>query len=470
MEVETPINFFLSALEALVHSQLKDSEARITPSKTEGKVLLEIEEHILANYLEDLHSVNNPIQLEPVVELSNFQQKAMIIKLKAQVERVEREKKLLKPNMWKPAVDVSVVNELQRSLQVAHKQLKQKSQLADDLQGKLEQEKMEKDTILHDFKKWRKLQVESKTSYELELESYLAQAEQSLKLQTSTANVLQMQLKHMKGEKVALQHKLQAMTSQLHAEKQSALEEAKETLEAYQASMQIQLEKQRAQTDKLSAALERQKASHVAQLQTAMKTLECSQASHHVQVEQQRAETERISAALNKAEQELKSGQLQWEEDKSSLIAQLEKSRSTHLAQLEMQEKDNQHVLASLKRKMEDQLQTSQLQWQQEKIHLLNDFHASRASYLAQLDEQKQGKSTLEAALREAELDLQSLRIEWQGEETSLLQANESAKQALQDKELQYEDVKSHLEDLQSQVKKKKKNWLKRIFSPPKSV
>ena len=71
------------------------------------------------------------------------------------------------------------------------------------------------------------------------------------------------------------------------------------------------------------------------------------------------------------------SGQLQWQEDMSSLSEQLEKSRRTNVAQLEMQMQDNKNNLASI-----EQLQNSQLKWQQEKIDLLNDLQTSRASYV----------------------------------------------------------------------------------------
>lgn len=61
---------------------------------------------------------------------------------------------------------------------------------------------------------------------------------------------------------------------------------------------------------------------------------------------------------------------------------------------------------ASIQKKAEDHIESDHLQWQQEKTSLLEEMEKSRASCLAQLDEQRHENSKVMVALEDAEQQL----------------------------------------------------------------
>ena len=63
-EVEPPINFYLSFLEDQVRCELKDSEARLRPGKSEGRVHLDIQEDLPANFLDYLQENREKTKLQ----------------------------------------------------------------------------------------------------------------------------------------------------------------------------------------------------------------------------------------------------------------------------------------------------------------------------------------------------------------------------------------------------------------------
>ncbi|XP_054481060.1 golgin subfamily A member 6-like protein 22 [Anoplopoma fimbria] len=195
------------------------------------------------------------------------------------------------------------------------------------------------------------------------------------------------------------------------------------------------------------------------QEEEATQMLETSQTSHQSQLQEQRVETNRIAADLKKTEDLLVTERLRFQEQ-STLTAQLETSQRNYLAQLEMQDKDNKNFMATLKNKFEDQLEREHLLWQQEK-----------SSFGVQLDHQEKKNNDLLAAVMEAEQQMKSRTIEWQQEKLSLLQATENIQQTLQEKEQERQttesSLKSQLEDLQSQItiKQMRKKWYKKLFS-----
>ena len=136
-----------------------------------------------------------------------------------------------------------------------------------------------------------------------------------------------------------------------------------------------------------------------------------SRASYMAQLNEQRKENNTLLAALNMAEQQLESHQMKWQEEKSSLIKATEDLKKT----LQDQDLEVKKIASNLT-KTEDLLETERLHWQQEKISLLQEMEKSRASYVAELDLQKQDNNTLVAALKNFEQELNHHRMEWQEE------------------------------------------------------
>ncbi|KAK5860155.1 hypothetical protein PBY51_021652 [Eleginops maclovinus] len=96
-EDEPPVNFFLSSLEEQIHVELKDSDARLTQSKSEGRVLLEIQEDLLANFLDGLQERREDVKCKP--EHQCLQQE--ICSLKAQLTKSVSEVKFLNNKLTK---------------------------------------------------------------------------------------------------------------------------------------------------------------------------------------------------------------------------------------------------------------------------------------------------------------------------------------------------------------------------------
>ncbi|WP_159224915.1 hypothetical protein, partial [Klebsiella pneumoniae] len=140
--------------------------------------------------------------------------------------------------------------------------------------------------------------------------------------------------------------------------------------------------------------------------------------------------------------EQLQSSCLQWQQERTSLLAKAEKDRATHVSQLE----------------------SDRLQWQQEKMSLLAETENLRARYESQLNKEKQENSTLVEALKEAEGQLQSQRNIWQEERASLLQARENLNETLQAMEQTESVMRSRIEELEEKIAKKKRQKWYRIF------
>ncbi|KAK9537918.1 hypothetical protein VZT92_005493 [Zoarces viviparus] len=154
-------------------------------------------------------------------------------------------------------------------------------------------------------------------------------------------------------------------------------------------------------------------------------------------VDEQLDVSSKLKAALEKAEQELKNGHLQWQEEKSSLTARqynncysfhsqgkviasiraqereaakqtLEKTQAFYQAQLEEQRAERSKMAAALK-EAQDLLET-----EHEEMEVFKNL------YQEKLDEQLDVSSKLKAALEKAEPELKNGHLQWQEEKSSL--------------------------------------------------
>ncbi|XP_030274565.1 cingulin-like isoform X1 [Sparus aurata] len=293
---------------------------------------------------------------------------------------------------------------------------------------------------------------------------------------------------------------------------QDMQQEANEAVERCQASHQAQLEEHREETRKISAALKKaedcldserhrwqqdtftllddhsaetcQIKSELHRVEECLKAerfywhkekncllreIEESRAFCEVQLDEQKCKNKTLAAALTNVEQKFESCQVEWQEEKTSLIQDMrqeakeamERCQASHQAQLEEHREETRKISAALK-KAEDLLETERLGWQQDTI-TLPEIEKFRVLFEDQLEEQNHENKTLAAALMNVDKKLQNHLVEWQEEKTSLIQATEGLEKMLQEKEKEWEEMessmKSQLEDLMSK-KKRKRKWL----------
>ncbi|XP_036949371.1 centrosome-associated protein CEP250-like isoform X1 [Acanthopagrus latus] len=253
---------------------------------------------------------------------------------------------------------------------------------------------------------------------------------------------------------------------------QAMRQEAKEAVERSQAFHQVQLEEHREETREITAALKKAgdflETEHLSRPldNHALLEIEESRALYEVQLNEQICKNKTLAAALMNVEQQFERCQLEWQEEKTSLIHAMrqeakeavERSQAFHLAQLEEQREETRKIAAALKT-AEELLETQRLSWQQEtatmlnghseeiwqitsqlnsvneclqaeryywhneKYCLLREIEESRALYEVQLDEQICENKTLAAALMNVEQQFESCQVEWQEENASLIQA-----------------------------------------------
>ncbi|XP_042338450.1 myosin heavy chain, clone 203-like [Plectropomus leopardus] len=190
---------------------------------------------------------------------------------------------------------------------------------------------------------------------------------------------------------------------------------------------------------------------------------EKARVSYEAQLKDKQQDNNALSATLKNAQEELQSNSDLWQEERSTLTSQLDRLRETHLVQLQTLDNDHKNLATAQRTTFDDQLRSDRLLWQQEKNSLRHEMEQAGAAHEAQLRNQQEDNSTLTAALTKAESELQRHTNMWQEEKASLLQATESLRVTLLEKEQAEASLTSQLEDLQSQVdkKKKKRKWYK---------
>ncbi|KAJ4936702.1 hypothetical protein JOQ06_001289 [Pogonophryne albipinna] len=391
-EEDPPINFFLSSLEEQIRVELHDSKARLTPSKSEGRVHLEIQEDLLANLLDSLQERREDDKCSPKQE--GMQKE--ICSLQAHFTESVSEVECLKSQLIK----------IRPMLRKAHEDLVQQTATNKVQQMVLEHMKAEKDALQSELRAIRPMLGVAKTHMELELESYLElergetrkittalkKAEdllaterlqfkqkifQDVKHQTSTNKEQQMALERMKEENQALQSELCVLRPMLcvaktNVELESHLKlergetrkitTALKTAEDLLATERLQFKqkifqdfKHQTSTNKeQQMALERMKAENQA-LQSELRAIRpmLCVAKTHMELESylelERGETRKITTALKKAEDLLATERLQF---KQKIFQDVKHQTSTNKEQqmaLERMKAENQALQSELR-------------------------------------------------------------------------------------------------------------------------
>ncbi|XP_034755399.1 uncharacterized protein At1g10890-like [Etheostoma cragini] len=194
---------------------------------------------------------------------------------------------------------------------------------------------------------------------------------------------------------------------------------------------------------------------------TVGKTTNVTLESH---LEMERAQAQELKDKLSKMEEALR----EQEEEAKDI---LERSQASHRAQLEMQNQSNKNIIAALEKKCEHQLESKRVLWHREEASLLEESEKTRASHVAQIDEQSFASDCLLASLKKTEQQLKSKLNQWKEDKASLLQATESLKLTQQEKEQEWEMTEStlrstlkpdHAKAKEEEVEQKASAWLRK--------
>lgn len=519
IERDRPMSWYHSALEADLQSL--DDKARLISSKIEGRVLLDVGDDLMQNFL-DLHQ-----------DHSNDRQ--------MQMEISDLKAKLNTALAQKAPPPSACLKKAQRDLQKQISINKEQHAAMQKIQAELSAE--------------RSCLAVAKTNVELELESFLTiERAQTQNLQQELSKVeaaLQQQVEETKKalEKPQAPEDMESVRdfcvakinehteaiSKLMADLQKAEQELKtERLQAIEerSSLTAQIDVQAAETSRIAAALKKSEELQL-QCQEEKSTLQKNfeeqlasdrlvsqqkraslvkqhtkdKASYQAQLHKQEQRYKLTVASIAKAEQQHKSDQ----GEKLSLAATLKEVRVKYLdqlkfvaslrtqqeeatkilqVQLDEQKVATSRITADLK-KSEDLLETQSLRFQ-EKSLLLQQLEQSQNNHVAKQKMQDEDHNNFVAALQK---NLESDRLVWleeraslekqnlkdkasykaqlksdQEEKSSLLLATESLRQALQEKEEELNNtessLRSQLDEAQSQIQKKKKmSWIKKLFT-----
>ncbi|KAL3051216.1 hypothetical protein OYC64_001482 [Pagothenia borchgrevinki] len=456
-EEDPPINFFLSSLEEQIRVELHDSKARLTPSKSEGRVHLEIQEDLLANLLDHLQERREDDKCSPKQE--GMQKE--ICSLQAHFTESVSEVEYLKSQLIK----------VRPMLRKAQEDLVQQTATNKVQQMTLERMKAEKDALQSELRAIRPTLGVAKTHVELELESYLEleraktrkittalkKAEdllaterlrfqqeiktlQDVKHQTSTNKEQQMALEHIKAENKALQSELCVLRPMLGVAKTNVELE----LESY-------LELERGESRKIT---------------TALKKAEDLLATERLQFKQEITDLQDLKhqTSLNKDKQLTLAHMKAEHEALQSELCAIRPMLVVSNTNPELERGETRKITTALK-KAEDLLATERLRFQQE-IKTLQDVKHQTSTNKEQqmaLEHIKAENKALQSELcvlrpmlgvakTNVELELESyLKLE-RGETRKITTALKKAEDLLATERLQFKQEITDLQDLKHQT------------------
>nr|XP_040028721.1 calponin homology domain-containing protein DDB_G0272472-like [Gasterosteus aculeatus aculeatus] len=357
-EVEAPKNFYLRSLEEQVRGELEDSKATLTQTESEGRVLLQINKDSLQQFLDILHQHKNG-------DVHNE-----ICSLKAQLKETATKLQKVKGD-----VETSSCAEMQLFKNFC--QTKQDEQLDAiiKLKAALDKSKQDLNTQITFAKK------DKETFWNL-VKARLAEQTQ---INDNTKSAYDKIQRDLKKERLQWQQERSSLTSQLEklkAETNENLKVSKDRLdtcyqEKFGVTAQLKCSLTKLQTrdndiKKLTIALKKceyQKAC----LQSAQ--LEKSN-SCEVDHDSEKKKNDDLLAAVKKAEQQLESRTVEWQQERSSFKAKLEKS-CTDLKHAEQTQINNKTKSAF--DKIEQELKKERLQWQQERSSLTSQLEKLKA-------------------------------------------------------------------------------------------
>ncbi len=438
---EPQIDFYYSSFEEQLRNDLNDSKARLIPSKTEGRIILEIEEVLLDDFMERLlskedNSWSNGKKLmqgemhgmKAQRAQANHVPSSEMEKLKAQLRESSEKLQKAQRDLEQQTSLLAQLERMKGKNEDLHGNLEKVKGENRDLHAKLENKMSENEDLVE------KLREKSEENADLlaKLEKMGGNEDQNTEDKGSEDNhqenakvknlfqgCIEANFKKAVKEKAQLQVELenmkvfnghlQANLSKVMEERQqllSHLERAKVFQGHFEAGvkalgekqhLQVQLEKVQKENEELQLNLKKS---------GVMKEyLEKSQKSHQPQLEELRAELKMYSTALEDKEDLLQKERLHWQKEKTALL-------------------ETQEALKKTVKEMEEARKNADAQnvYLQQRVFLLKESEKSGNSFAAQLKEEKLKNSTLAADLKKAEQVLQTQRSNWQQEKSSLSQ------------------------------------------------
>ncbi|KAI3351550.1 hypothetical protein L3Q82_020232 [Scortum barcoo] len=267
-EVKPSLNFYMNSLE----EQLR-CEVRLTQTKHEGRVLLEIEENSLSNFLDKLQ------EQQEDNKRSEEQMQREIYSLKAQLKEAQT-----KPQTNVPSPKRELKNQEDLSKQISKKTEQQQTCSFREVQTRLELVNTERATIGS-------------------LEDIILDRDIKESMARSRDNQLERDLTTEKGKVLELQIKLRQMEAAL-LEQQLATKKTLESCQEKRAKFLLEKEHLHFQKEKIS--FREATASYLAQLEEQkQKNNNSCRASYAAKLVEEKLETNKLTDALKGAEQQL---------------------------------------------------------------------------------------------------------------------------------------------------------------------
>ncbi|XP_077957927.1 uncharacterized protein LOC144406268 [Gasterosteus aculeatus] len=353
--VDPPMNFYLRSLEEQARVELKDSRAKLTQTESVGRVLLQIDEDRLQQFLDLLQ------------EYRNGDVHKEMCSLKAQLEQARSKIPTSLDGAAMTSFSAAKTNlELKNDLEIERAQTKKQHMELTKLSEALRNEQEAVKNLTEDFQAFHM---------------------DRMRHQRAETEKMAAALKTALGENVPAQQ-VTTKQNEMELHKDCKLNQAKQT----KAIIEL--------TAALKKSEQDQKNAH-RQWQQEKSSLTC-------QLEKQKVETIKNTEVTDSLLETFR-------QQTTSLKTQLNSSREETLHKLQTQDKINRKLTVALKKTLEDQLESEHLKWKQEKECLQS---AMLKNSFDQNNEKGKNKDLL-AAVEKAEQQLESRTIEWEQERTS---------------------------------------------------
>ncbi|XP_031724545.1 outer dense fiber protein 2-like [Anarrhichthys ocellatus] len=219
--------------------------------------------------------------------------------------------------------------------------------------------------------------------------------------------------------------KQELKNGQLQWQKEKSLYHAKAFCQA-KTFYKARMDEQRVETNRIAAALKEtqellETERHVQT--TTKEEMEIFKNLCQATVDEQLDVSSKLKAAFIKAEQELKNGHLQWQEEKSLHQAKaFSQAKASYQAQIDKQRVETNRIAAALK-ETRDLLETER----HVQTTTKEEMEVFKNLCQATVDEQLDVSSKLKAAFIKAEQELKNRDLQWQEEKSSFVDQNKKA-------------------------------------------
>ncbi|XP_037629891.1 myosin-9-like isoform X2 [Sebastes umbrosus] len=446
-------DFFLTTLEETCRDQLNDSEAKITRSTSEGRILLDVQQDGLGNFFDWLRDQKdiNWGQEKDLLQREISGLKAQLDKAHAKRDHSPSRDKSLKSNAQKD------LSKKDRIIKDQDFQLKKVGSMLNDA----EQHLSEKDSIIknRDFQLEKVCSMLNNAQKDLsEKDGIIKSQDFQLKKVGSMPNNAKKDRSKKDGIIQNQDYRLKQVSSMLNnaqkdlSEKDGIIKSQDLQLEKFCSMLNnakkylsekdgiiknqyLQSKKMKGENEALRKDLEEEKSVLLAERKMLALAKTNMEWEMEFLLETERKELQgqlsKTKEDLQKTKDEAKTHQAQLNEQRAKtekLTADLKKSdkfMSNCLPEMEELRVDKSKIMAALKY-AEEELKSVHHMWQEDKSSHLAELEKSHDSHLVQLEMQDKVHKTIMADLKtKFEDQLASDRLLWQQEKTSLLEETE---------------------------------------------